>query len=169
MRSALSAPLDAVVAAAVAAAVDVTVPGSMVDIGTGLVAMSVTLNTRRSVLGVDVDPDKIATARRVAAANPGLARTHFEVVEQDWTPPPGLAVVVKETDDHPQWKRRWTKLRESVSVRSITAAPAGNFDPPSRHLVTSWLCTEGLDTESVRLDRWQPWPHYLVVGRRPTG
>lgn len=192
----LSTPLGAVVDAAL----DITVPGPVVDVGTGhgLVAMAIARATGREVLGVDIDGEKLAIARRVAGSDPALARVRFERVDAEWRPSlpvagvvftdvlyllepdrrralvlaaadslvPGGVVLVKETDDQPTWKRRWSRLQESVAVRTITQAPFGNMSPPNARKVLEWLDMPGFVASCARLDRWRPWPHYLVVARR---
>ncbi|MCU1497010.1 MAG: Methyltransferase type 12 [Acidimicrobiales bacterium] len=194
-----TAPLDAVVAAARA----VTAAGVVVEVGTGhgLVAMGIAAGRDRPVLGVDIDPDKIAAAQRVAGADPELAALSFEVVAARWRPPsgaavvvfadvlyllhpadqqdlltaaaeavvPGGAVVVKETDDRPAWKRRWTAVQEAAAVHTVTRRSAATATAPTARQTAAWLAAAGLSTTARRLDARRPWPHYLVIGRRPSG
>lgn len=87
-----TAPLEEVVAAVAT----VAVPGPVVEVGTGhgLVAMAVAAACDRSVLGVDIDPRKVAAARRAAASEPELAGLSFDVVDAGWRPMAGAAAVV---------------------------------------------------------------------------
>lgn len=86
-----SAPFEAVVAAVG----DAT---SVVEVGCGhgLLATRLAEGPGRSVLGVDVDPDRLVVARR-AAGRPGARRDlRFEAIDADWSPPPADAVVIAD-------------------------------------------------------------------------
>lgn len=87
-----TAPLAEIVAAVGAA-------DHVVDIGCGHGLVSLALATgadRPSVLGVDLDPDKIAIASRAAATNPGLDRLELSVVPTGWRPPRTAAIVLAD-------------------------------------------------------------------------
>lgn len=191
-----TAPLAAVVDAVSPA----TAVGLVVDVGCGHGVVSWALADAGCgpVLGVDLDPAKVAVARRSAAAEPTVSDVDFDVVDAGWMPPseaavvvfvdvlyllpaaeqeaivraaaaavgPGGRVVVKETDDRPAWKRRWTSTQEALAVRTITRRAARTTTPPTSAQVTAWLDAAGLATTVERLDRHRPWPHYLVIGER---
>lgn len=82
--------------------------------------------------------------------------------------PPGGALVVKETALEPTWKHRWNSLQETLATRvlRITAGGEGlHFVPPAT--MAAWLAEDGLRPTARAIDRGYPWPHHLLVGRRP--
>ncbi len=81
---------------------------------------------------------------------------------------PGGVLVVKEVATEPAWKFRWNQVQETLSTRvlGITAGGDGlHFVPPST--MAGWLGGEQLGVESRAVDRGYPWPHHLLVARRP--
>lgn len=87
-----TAPLAEIVAAVGAA-------DRVVDIGCGHGLVSLALATeanRPSVLGVDLDPGKIAIACRAAATDPRLDRLEFTAVRTGWRPPSTGAIVLAD-------------------------------------------------------------------------
>lgn len=148
------------------------------------------------VLGVDIDADRIRTARRAAARAPGLAAS-FEVVDAGWRPPPadsvvlcdvlylldlsdqvglvaaaaaavspGGRVVIKELDDRPRWKAAAARAQEQVAVRTVTHRVGRALAPPSAETACDMLRQAGLEVEVTRLHHGSMWPHYLAVGHR---
>jgi 2-polyprenyl-3-methyl-5-hydroxy-6-metoxy-1,4-benzoquinol methylase len=82
---------------------------------------------------------------------------------------PGGVLIVKEVATEPSWKFRWNQAQETVSTRvlGITAGGEGlHFVPPAT--MAGWLVDEGLSVASRPVDRGYPWPHHLLVARRPT-
>ncbi len=49
----------------------------------------------------------------------------------------------------------------------LTAGAGLHFVPPAT--VAAWLEDEHLGAEHRAIDRGYPWPHHLVVARRPSG
>lgn len=81
---------------------------------------------------------------------------------------PGGAMVVKEVAMSPRWKFRWNQAQETLSTRVLGITAGGgalHFVAPST--MAGWLAAAGLATTSIPLDRGYPWPHHLLVGRRP--
>lgn len=82
---------------------------------------------------------------------------------------PGGAVVLKEMALEPRWKLAWNRFQETLATkvfRITESVGAGlTFVPPVE--MAGWLAGAGLDVETRRVDRGYPWPHHLVIGRRP--
>ncbi len=81
---------------------------------------------------------------------------------------PGGVLVIKEVAPEPRWKFRWNTVQETLSTRvlGITAGDQGlHFVPPQT--MAGWVAHEGLTTTTSAIDRGYPWPHHLLVGRRP--
>jgi 2-polyprenyl-3-methyl-5-hydroxy-6-metoxy-1,4-benzoquinol methylase len=82
---------------------------------------------------------------------------------------PGGVLVVKEMGLKPRWKQRWTRMQETLATRVFRITDSVGqgltfIDPAD---MAGWLNAVGLDVSSRRVDRGYPWPHHLVVGRRP--
>jgi SAM-dependent methyltransferase len=187
-----TAPLPAVLA-------QLPAGGRVVDIGCGhgLVSVCAALtDPSRTVLGVDIDPDKIRHAREAAAGIPNLA---FEVAESGAVPPgpwdaaafvdvlyllpeseqrrlvaeavaqlvPGGLVLIKEMGTEPAWKVRWNTLQETLSVKVLRITAGSEFDFVPPATMAGWLEELGLDVVARRLDRGRPHPHHLLIGRVP--
>jgi 2-polyprenyl-3-methyl-5-hydroxy-6-metoxy-1,4-benzoquinol methylase len=82
---------------------------------------------------------------------------------------PGGALVVKEMGLTPRWKLTWTRVQETLATRVFGVTESSvtelTFLGPER--MVPWLTEEGLDVTHRRVDRGYPWPHHLIVGRRP--
>lgn len=150
----------------------------------------------RSVVGVDIDADKIALARAAATGSPRLT---FEVAPSGAVPPgpwdavvfvdvlyllpageqrrllteaaaalaPGGTVVVKEMGTSPGWKRRWNVAQETLSVKVLRITEGSSFDFVAPGEMAGWLEDAGLVVSARRLDRGRVHPHHLIVARRP--
>jgi 2-polyprenyl-3-methyl-5-hydroxy-6-metoxy-1,4-benzoquinol methylase len=80
---------------------------------------------------------------------------------------PGGVLAVKEMSTHPRWKFWWNELQETLAVRLFRITWGGPFTflPPSA--VEGAMRELGLEARSRRLDRGRPYPHHLLVGKRP--
>ena len=80
---------------------------------------------------------------------------------------PGGVLAVKEMSTHPRWKFRWNEVQETLAVRLFRITWGGQFTflPPSA--MEGAMRELGLQACSRRLDRGRPYPHHLLVGRRP--
>jgi len=83
---------------------------------------------------------------------------------------PGGVLVVKEMGLTPRWKLTWNRLQETLATRvfDVTATTSSGltFVDPDR--MSSWLTDEGLNVTHRGVDSGYPWPHHLIVARRPT-
>ena len=79
---------------------------------------------------------------------------------------PGGVLAVKEIDLRPRWKYHLARLQELVSTRvlRITEGSGVDFVPPSA--IAQAMTVAGLEVEQRRVDRWYPYPHLLLIGRR---
>jgi cyclopropane fatty-acyl-phospholipid synthase-like methyltransferase len=81
---------------------------------------------------------------------------------------PGGVLVVKEMRRRPAWKFAWVRLQEllAVKVLRITQGEGIHFAPDDA--LPRWMTDAGLEVTADRpVDRGYPYPHRLVVGRRP--
>ncbi|CAN5363003.1 hypothetical protein BH11ACT1_BH11ACT1_06550 [soil metagenome] len=186
-----SAPFAAVSAALPSA-------GNVVEIGCGhgLFSAYAALDAPdRTVVGVDIDGDKIRHAQTAAA---GTERLTFRVAPSGAVPDgpwdaavfvdvlyllpaaeqrrliseavaalaPGGVVVIKEMGTEPAWKVRWNTAQETLAVRVLRITEGGAFDFVAPGVMAGWLGELGLDVELRRLDIGRVHPHHLLVGRR---
>jgi 2-polyprenyl-3-methyl-5-hydroxy-6-metoxy-1,4-benzoquinol methylase len=84
---------------------------------------------------------------------------------------PGGALVVKEMGLTPKWKLTWNRMQETMATRVFrvteTSTAGLTFVAPDR--MVSWLTDDGLDVRHRPVDHGYPWPHHLIVARRPNG
>ena len=186
-----SAPFAAVTAALPRA-------GHIVEIGCGhgLFSAYAALDApERTVVGVDIDADKIGHAQTAAARTERLT---FRVAPSGAVPDgpwdaavfvdvlyllpateqrrliseavaalaPGGVVVIKEMGTEPAWKVRWNTAQETISVKVLRITEGGSFDFVAPDVMAGWLGELGLEVELRRLDRGRVHPHHLLVGRR---
>jgi hypothetical protein len=78
-------------------------------------------------------------------------------------------VVVKEMGLTPRWKLRWNRVQETLATKvfRITDSVGAGLTFVAPEEMAAWLTAEGLDVTSARVDKGYPWPHHLVVARRP--
>ncbi|MGV8977988.1 MAG: class I SAM-dependent methyltransferase [Cellulomonas sp.] len=186
-----SAPFPAIAAALPRA-------GRIVEIGCGhglFSAYAALEAPARTVVGVDIDADKIRHAH-VAAA--GLERLAFRVAPSGAVPDgpwdaavfvdvlyllpaveqqrliteaaaalaPGGVVIIKEMGTEPAWKVRWNTAQETLSVKVLHITEGGSFDFVAPDVMAGWLTDLGFDVQAQRLDAGRVHPHHLLVGRR---
>lgn len=174
--------------------------GRVLDLGCGHGVFSLFLassSPQRAVVGVDVDVDKLVTAR-AAADRSGLPVTFAEAVDGavpdgPWDAvtvvdvlyllgvdaaldlvgqaaavlAPGGVLVIKEVDVQPRWKYRLTRWQEIVSTRVTRITQGEAVDFVPPDQITDAMTAAGLSVERHPLDRGAVHPHLLLVGRRP--
>lgn len=182
------------------AAVSAALPpaGRIVEIGCGhgLFSAYAALDApERTVVGVDIDTNKIGHAQTAAART---ERLEFRVAASGAVPDgpwdaavfvdvlyllpaaeqrrliseavaslaPGGVVVIKEMGTEPAWKVRWNTAQETISVKVLRITEGGSFDFVAPDVMAGWLGELGLDVELRRLDIGRVHPHHLLVGRR---
>ena len=169
-----------------------------VGCGHGLLSLHLALTSPdREVHGVDVDDDKLETARR-AAARGGLDAT-FDRMEGDRLPDgpwdaiaivdvlyllpaadqvgllrssagalaPGGVLVVKEMAPVPRWKAGWNRVQETAAVRILGITEGSELTFLPPAELAAAMAGAGLTVSDRPLHRGYPHPHHLVVGRRP--
>lgn len=173
--------------------------GRVLDLGCGHGVFSLFLassSPQRTVVGVDVDGDKLVTARG-AAERSGLPVTFTEAVDGavpdgPWDAvtivdvlyllgldaaldlvaqaaaalAPGGVLVIKEIDVRPRWKYRLTRWQEVVSTRVTRITQGEGVDFVPPDDIAGAMTAAGLAVERHPLDRGAVHPHLLLVGRR---
>ncbi|MEY2437703.1 MAG: hypothetical protein QOH64_1836 [Acidimicrobiaceae bacterium] len=78
-------------------------------------------------------------------------------------------VVIKEMGLTPRWKARWNRFQETMATKvfRITESVGAGLTFVAPEVMAGWLADEGLDVTSRRVDAGYPWPHNLIVARRP--
>jgi len=78
-------------------------------------------------------------------------------------------VVVKEMGLEPRWKLRWNRFQETLATKvfRITDSVGAGLTFVAPDVMAAWLTAEGLDVTTTRVDKGYPWPHHLVIARRP--
>lgn len=78
---------------------------------------------------------------------------------------PGGRLVIKTNARSPRWKLALATVEEwlATGALGITRSDGEGLHlcPPDE--IAGWLQERGLRTEGRRIDRWYPWPHYLLV------
>jgi 2-polyprenyl-3-methyl-5-hydroxy-6-metoxy-1,4-benzoquinol methylase len=160
--------------------------------GHGLLSLEAGLRRRATVLGVDIDPKKVAVARRAATS-----AVCFDLIRPGEIPAgrwdviclvdvlyllspqarqgllgglmthlaPGGVLIVKEMDSRPLLKAAWMRLQEQVMVRllGLTMGESLSFTPAGE--IIDGLRSLGLEVRSRPIHSHYPHPHHLVVGR----
>jgi len=184
-----SCPFEAILA-------EIPEASSVLDYGCGhgLLALQAAVHRRSVVLGVDIDADKIAVARRAATS-----ATHFDIIKPGEIPPgpwevicvvdvlyllspvtqqtllarlaeqlaPGGVLIVKEMDSRPRVKAAWMRLQEHVTVRLLGLTMGQTLSFTAATEIADRLRSCGLEVRSRSLERHYPHPHHLVVGHLP--
>lgn len=173
--------------------------GRILEIGCGhgLFALHLALTgPDRTVVGTDVDGDKIRAAQRAAA---GIANLTFapaapgELPEGTWDAVcivdvlylidregerallheaarrlrPGGVLLVKEMATEPAWKFRWMAFQERLSVQVLGITEGHDLTFVPPEELAGWMTEAGLvDVAHRRLDRGHLHPHHLVTARK---
>jgi len=172
--------------------------GDLVDLGCGNGLFPAILKLgapARRILGLDLDPRKIAVARQALAGVPGLDFTLGDVLAFDYPPAdiytlidvlyllpfeaqdavlakcraalrPGGTLVIKEMDKKPRWKYLWNSVQETVAVKIIGFTLGRAFHFRGREETLARLRTLGFEASAVRLDRGYGYPHILYLARK---
>lgn len=174
--------------------------GRVLEIGCGhgLFATHLALTgPDRTVVGTDVDGDKIRAARRAAEGIPNLAfapAAPGELPDGTWRAicvvdvlylidrageralvheaarrlEPGGVLVVKEMATEPAWKFRWMALQEKLSVQVLRITEGHDLTFVPPTELAAWMGEAGLvDVAHRPLHRRRPHPHHLVTAERP--
>lgn len=169
-----------------------------VGCGHGLLSLYLALTSpERTVVGIDVDEDKLAAAR-TAAAGAGLAAS-FEVVKGAELPEgpwagiaivdvlyllsaedqrsllrtcaelvsPGGALVVKEMALEPRWKATWNRVQETASVKLLGITEGEELTFLAPADMAAAMVAGGVTVRDRPIHRGYPHPHHLLVGRKP--
>ncbi|HET6954672.1 MAG TPA: methyltransferase domain-containing protein [Acidimicrobiales bacterium] len=183
-------------------AVDARVPraGRVLDVGCGHGLFTLYLAARspaRSVVGVDVDGDKLVSARHAAERSglpvgfaPSVAgelpvgpwdavtivdvlyllgrRPALDLVAQAAAAlAPGGSLLVKEIDVRPRWKFELARLQEVVSTRVTRITEGSGVAFVPPDDIAGAMAAAGLVVTRHPLGRRSLHPHLLLVGRRP--
>ena len=151
----------------------------------------------RTVVGVDIDADKIGHARAAARAvdhldfqlapsgavpeGPWDAAVFVDVLyllpaseqrrlitEAVGQLAPGGRIVIKEMGTTPAWKALWNTAQETLSVKVLRITEGTAFDFVPPATTATWLTDLGLAVSRRRLDRGRVHPHHLLVGQVPS-
>jgi 2-polyprenyl-3-methyl-5-hydroxy-6-metoxy-1,4-benzoquinol methylase len=173
--------------------------GRTLDVGCGHGLFSLFLAARspeRQVTGVDIDADKLVSAR-LAAAQAGVPVTFDEVPDGrlpagPWDAitvvdvlyllgqdealdlvhhaasalAPGGVLVVKEIDVRPRWKYQLSRLQEVVSTRVTRITAGAAVAFVPPDAIAGTMVDAGLTTDQLPIGAHSLHPHLLVVGRR---
>lgn len=176
--------------------------GRILDVGCGHGLFALYLAARapeRQVVGVDIDADKLLSARQ-AAERAGLpvrfaqsadgvlpdgpwdvitvidvlyllgAEVALDLVRRAAAAlAPGGVVVVKEIDLRPRWKYRLARVQEVVSTRVTRITEGDGVAFVPPDDIAGAMTAAGLTVDRQPLDRGSLHPHLLLMGRRRVG
>ena len=174
--------------------------GRVLEIGCGHGLFSTYLaldEAERTVVGTDVDGDKIQAAQRAADGIPNLSFAPAEpgeLPEGTWDAvcivdvlylidrageralleaaaarlEPGGVLVVKEMATEPAWKFRWMALQEKLSVQVLGITEGHELTFVPPDRLATWMVEAGLaDVRHRSHGRGHLHPHHLVTARKP--
>lgn len=172
--------------------------GAVLDLGSGNGFFSSLLklgSPARTVVGIDLDPRKVAQARRLEAKLDRLSFNAGNIAEAAYPPSdavsiidvlylipydvqerilrraygalrPGGRLLLKDMDTRPRWKYAWNMFQETVSVRLVGFTLGGKFYFRSQADYARLLESIGFKVEVVPLGRRQIHPHVLFIGTK---
>jgi len=172
--------------------------GEIVDLGCGNGLFSAILKLGapgRSILGIDLDARKIATARKSLGNIPHLdfrlgniAATEYPkadaytIIDVLYLIPieeqnrilkrcaealrPGGLLILKDMDKQPRRKYLWNMIQETVAVKIIGFTLGSKFHFRSRADYVETLKALGLKVEVVPLHKGYGYPHILFLARK---
>lgn len=176
--------------------------GRILDVGCGHGLFALYLAARapeRQVVGVDIDADKLLSARqaaeraslpvRFAQSADGVlpdgpwdvitvidvlyllgAEVALDLVRRAAAAlAPGGVVVVKEIDLRPRWKYRLARVQEVVSTRVTRITEGDAVAFVPPDDIAGAMMAAGLTVDRQPLDRGSLHPHLLLMGRRRVG
>lgn len=183
-----------------AVAAQLPTSGRLLEVGCGhgLLALYLALGSPdREVVGIDVDEDKLGSAR-AAAAGAGLRAT-FEAVVGAGLPDgpwagiaivdvlyllaadeqrallrscaqalsPGGVLAVKEMALVPRWKARWNSVQETAAVKVLGITEGEELTFLAPADMAAAMAAGGLTVRDRPVHRGYPHPHHLLVGHKP--
>ncbi len=172
--------------------------GRVIDLGCGsglMAAIYMLGSDRRRVTGFDLDPEKVAAARRLEERWPSLEfheadLTAFrppeaqaltivdvlylipfaaqeEILKWGWESlPSGGVLLLKDMDTRPAWKAIWNSFQETLAVKVLGFTLGGKFYFRPEEDYRRLLERLGFEVQVVRLDRGYWYPHILFVCRK---
>lgn len=173
--------------------------GTVLDLGCGNGFFSSLLklgSPRRTVVGMDLDPRKIAQARRLETRLGGLSFAEGNITEAAYPGPvdivslidvlyliphdlqerilrraydalrPGGRLLLKDMDTRPRRKYAWNFFQETVAVKLVGFTLGSRFYFRSRSDYVHLLESIGFKVEAVPLDRRQIHPHILFLATK---
>lgn len=173
--------------------------GTIVDLGCGnglMAALFMLGSGDRRVIGFDLDPQKVETARRLKGRWPtlefheaDLASLHIPradvvtIVDVLYLIPDGQqdailkkcseslalggVLLLKEMDTRPRWKYVWNYFQETLAVKIMGFTLGGRFYFRPEADYRKTLEGLGFEVETVRLDSHYWYPHVLYLCRKP--
>ena len=173
--------------------------GTVLDLGCGNGFFSSLLkmgSPERTVVGIDLDPNKVRQARLLEARFEGLSFREGNIVESEYPAAdivslidvlylipyevqerilrrafaalrPGGVLLLKDMDTRPRRKYAWNYFQETVSVKIVGFTLGGKFYFRSREDYIRLLGGIGFKVEAVPLDRGYWYPHICFRCRKP--
>jgi 2-polyprenyl-3-methyl-5-hydroxy-6-metoxy-1,4-benzoquinol methylase len=174
--------------------------GRILDLGCGHGLFSAYLavcSQERTVIGVDIDDDKLAIASRAAASlksrlsfrndisaaldqGPYAAIVVVDVLyllpaeaQQDLVRraaaalEPGGSLLIKEMATRPTWKFAWNRMQETAAVRLFKITQGAGLHFVTEDAYRSWMQDAGLTVVEHPLHGGYLHPHHLFEGRKP--
>ncbi len=169
--------------------------GKVIDLGCGNGVFSNLLklgSPSREILGFDLDPKKIKTAREVHKDIPGLEFRVSNITDMDYPMSDvismidvlylipysrqeamlrkchgalrkGGTLILKDMDSRPRWKYLWNIFQETLAVKMIGFTLGGRFYFRKQSDYLSLLESIGFRVQPVSLDKGYWYPHILYV------
>lgn len=169
--------------------------GKVIDLGCGNGVFSNLLklgSPAREIIGFDLDPKKIKTAREVHKDIPGLEFRVSDIADMDYPRSDVISIIdvlylipysrqevmlhkcygalgkggiliLKDMDSRPRWKYLWNIFQETLAVKIIGFTLGGRFYFRKQSDYLSLLESIGFRVQPVPLDKGYWYPHILYV------